>query len=495
MQIRLAGRPRCLRVLPLCVATLVAVCSLPAQAASGPLSGQTTITEPAPQPGDFMGIGGGQNAVALSADGLTTLISVTDAKIDGYDGAGRVYVYHFAAGQWTLGETIDDPDPANDLEFGDALALDADGTVALIGSPSAVSGHANAGKAYLFTLSGGQWSKTHAFDDPPATFGDFFSDTSVALSADGKTAVIGAYFTTVSGHGGAGEGYIYQQSGGNWNLVASIPNPNPGSFMSDNFGMAVAVSGDGKSALFSGDDTAFLYTLSGGIWTQTHEFDDPDLNTGNEFSGSLALSHDGLTAVLADPVLPVVGSSVSGKAYIFHFSGGSWNLAHAFANPDHGSLGAFGYPLTVSADGLSVLIGSRPTVSGHPDAGKAYYYTLSKGSWSLAKTLVDPSPANNDRFGSSGVALSGDGSVAFIDASGKAVNKPQGIYGKAYVYQPASDLSSGGSSGGGSSGGGGGGSSGGYSSGGGGGTLDILLVLVLLGVHRHRSGKRWSPSH
>lgn len=480
------GGRACLRILCLSVAFLAS----PTHAATGPLSGQTTITEPTPLPGDFMGSGGGQNAVALSADGLTALIAVTDANIGGHDAAGRVYVYHFAAGQWTLGETIDDPDPSNDLEFGDALALDADGTVALIGSPSAVSGHPNAGKAYVFTFSGGQWSKTQEFDDPAAAFGDFFSDTSVALSADGKTAVIGAYFTTVAGHGGAGEGYIYNQSGGTWSLVASIPNPNPSpGFMSSDFGHAVAVSADGQSALFSNDDKAFLYTLSGGTWSQAHEFDDPDLNTGNGFGGSLALSSDGLTAVLADAVLPVVGSSVSGKAYIFHSSGGTWSLAASFPNPDHGSLGAFGYPLTVSADGLSVLIGSRSSVNGHANAGKAYYYTLSKGTWSLAKTLLDPSPTANDDFSSSGLALSADGSVAFIDAGGKAVDKTEGIYGKAYIYQPASELSSGGSSGGGSSGGGSGGSGGGYSSGGG-GALDLLLVVTLFGVIRLRSLKR-----
>src|SRR5262249_57972214 len=91
--------------------------------------------------------------------------------------------------------------------FGESVALSSDGNTALIGGPDDEAGN---GAAWAFTRSGSTWSQQGSkltgsgITGLLATFG-----TSVALSSDGNTALIGGPLD----NGEAGAGWGYRRSG------------------------------------------------------------------------------------------------------------------------------------------------------------------------------------------------------------------------------------------------------------------------------------------
>ena len=98
-------------------------------------------------------------------------------------------------------------------EFGSSVALSADGKTAIVGAPYDEDGsrsQGEAGAAFVFVLSGSKWeqqgSKLTGTGDEPIYFGN-----SVALSANGNTALVGAYETAVGGKEAEGfdQGAVY----------------------------------------------------------------------------------------------------------------------------------------------------------------------------------------------------------------------------------------------------------------------------------------------
>ncbi len=127
-------------------------------------------------------------------------------------------------------------------EFGVLVALSADGNTALVGG---WNDDGRKGAAWVFTRSGGVWSQ----QGPKLTAGGESESgagfgTSVALSADGNTALIGAPGDEFR----KGAAWIFTRSGSTWTqqggkLTGAGATKNPW------FGYTVALSGDGNTAL------------------------------------------------------------------------------------------------------------------------------------------------------------------------------------------------------------------------------------------------------
>jgi hypothetical protein len=88
--------------------------------------------------------------------------------------------------------------------FGNSVALSASGSTALVGAPDADRGEA----AYVFTLRHGTWSQTAELTAPDGARGDLFG-SSVALSALGSTALAGA----PSRNANTGAVYVFTEGG------------------------------------------------------------------------------------------------------------------------------------------------------------------------------------------------------------------------------------------------------------------------------------------
>jgi hypothetical protein len=363
-----------------------------------------TWTQQGPKliPADETGIGWFGSSVALSADGNTALI--------GGQFAGAAWVFTRTGGTWTQqGPKLTANDETGNGWFGSSVALAADGNTALIGG---YADNNSVGAAWVFTRSDGTWTqqgpKLTATDETGnGQFGD-----SVALSADGRTALIGGY----ADNNGVGAAWVFTRSDGTWSqqgpkLTATDETGN------GQFGDSVALSADGRTALIGGyaDNNyvgaAWVFTRSDGTWTQQG----PKLTATDEtgfggFGYSVALSADGSTAL--------IGGQFAGAAWVFTRSDGTWTQQgpKLTANDETGYGGyGFGSSVALSADGSTALIGN---LYDNNNVGAAWVFTRSDGTWTQqGPKLTATDETGNSWFGTS-VALSADGNTALIGAKG-----------------------------------------------------------------------------
>jgi hypothetical protein len=123
--------------------------------------------------------------------------------------------------------------------------------------------------------------------------GNAFLGYSVAVS--GGTMIVGA----LNDHAGTGAAYVYAQNGVNWTLVQQLVAQDGAA--NDQFGSAVAISGTtalvGAPGKASGQGFVYVFTQTGGSWSQQEELPEPAGGTsGDAFGCSVAVS--GRTAVV-----------------------------------------------------------------------------------------------------------------------------------------------------------------------------------------------------
>ncbi len=132
---------------------------------------------------------------------------------------------------------------------------------------------------------------------------------------------------------------------------------------------------------------------------------------------TVSLSSDGTTALVGAP--GVAGQD--GAAYIFHASTpGSWTSSSkpvAALTPKHGSRGAFGAALALSAGGTTAFVGAPFTKDGRLTAGAIYvFHASTEDAWSSsAKPAATLAVAHSGYVGFS-LAVSPDGTTLVTGA-------------------------------------------------------------------------------
>jgi hypothetical protein len=128
--------------------------------------------------------------------------------------------------------------------LGAAVALSSDGDTALVGAGGE---DGEQGAAWVFTRSGSGWQRraklTGRGEKGLGNFGE-----SVALSSNGKIALIGCPMENSSGLQRVGAAWLFSDSGSSWTRRARIAAP--GTSGEDGlFGLTLALSGVGTTAL------------------------------------------------------------------------------------------------------------------------------------------------------------------------------------------------------------------------------------------------------
>ncbi len=248
-----------------------------------------------------------------------------------------------------------------------------------------------AGAAYVFTRSSGIWSQQAYLKASNTWQSDSFG-FSVAISGD--TIVVGAWqedsnATGVNGDQAnysapdSGAAYVFIRSGGIWSQQAYLKASNTGAF--DYFGHSVAISGDtvvigareeaSNATGVNGDQSdnsadksgaAYVFTRSGGTWSQQAYLKASNTGAGDYFSlFSVAISGDTVVvgAPYEDSSATGVGgnqtdnsASASGAAYVFTRSGGIWSQRAYLKASNTGEGDGFGVSVTVSGD--TVVVGA-----------------------------------------------------------------------------------------------------------------------------------------
>ena len=190
---------------------------------------------------------------------------------------------------------------------------------------------------------------------------------------------------------------------------------------SDNFSYrSVSLSSDGNTALVgayledaggSGAGAAYVFTRSNGTWTQQQKIQASDPQASDYFGYSVSLSGDG-NAALVGAYLEDAGGTNAGAAYVFTRSNGTWTQQQKIQASNPQASDYFGYSVSLSGDGNTALVGAHPEDTGF---GAAYIFTRSNGTWSQNQKIQASDAETYDYFGNS-VSLSGDGNTALVGA-------------------------------------------------------------------------------
>jgi hypothetical protein len=282
--------------------------------------------------------------------------------------------------------------------------------------------------------------------------GDNFG-RAIAMSDDGTTMVVGAWAedsdgTAQSNDGadGAGAAYIYTLSAGSWVQQAYLKAASPA--VGDGFGYSVAISSDGNTVAIGAwrEDVAatdagavFIFTRSGGVWSQAAIIRAPNAGAGDNFGSSVALSDDGLVLAVGAMGEDSNGTAQTdnsadgaGAVYVFTPNFAGWasgiNTTDYIKAANAGAGDAFGISVALSGNGNVLAVGawgedsdgSAATNNGADAAGAAYVYTNGGGSWTgtgpTTSDYIKPTVVGaGDQFGVS-VALNTDGTVLAVGA-------------------------------------------------------------------------------
>ena len=213
-------------------------------------------------------------------------------------------------------------DGAASDNFGISVAISSDGNTAIVGSYFDDNERGtDAGSAYIFTRSGSTWTQQAKLIASDGAGNDRFG-FSVAISGDGNTVILGAYL----GGSYKGAAYVYTRTGTTWSEQTRILASDGAS--SDYFGWSVSISSDGNTAIVSAhyDDNekgtnaggVYVYTRTGTIWTQKTKLVASDGAANDNFGVAVAISSDGNTAIVGTNTDDNEKGTDAGSAYIFY---------------------------------------------------------------------------------------------------------------------------------------------------------------------------------
>jgi antibiotic biosynthesis monooxygenase (ABM) superfamily enzyme len=295
-------------------------------------------------------------------------------------------------------------------EQGWSAALSADGNTAIVGG---IVDNKLIGAAWVFTRSNDVWTQQGSKLVGTSVVGQAGQGISVALSADGDTALVGGPYDNSR----KGAAWVFTRSGGAWTQQGS-KLVGAGAVENATQGASVALSADGNTALVGGSNdnlkagAAWVFTRSGGVWTQQSKLVGTGA-VGNAAQGSsVALSADGNTAIVGGPS----NDSYAGAAWVFARSDGVWKqLGSKLIGTGAVGKAGQGFSVAMSADGNTAIVGG---LGDNANTGAAWVYSRSGGTWSQQGSKLVGSRAVGEAKQGHSVAMSADGNTAVVGGLG-----------------------------------------------------------------------------
>jgi len=299
-------------------------------------------------------------------------------------------------------------------QFGLALALSRDGTTLAVAAPTEASAATgidgdqsdntavDAGAVYLFTREASGWTQQAYIKASNTEANDQFG-WAVALSGDGNTLAVGAR---------------HEDSA------------------------AVGINGSEVSNAAANAGAVYVFVRTGTTWTQQAYIKASNTGASDNFGAALALDDGGDTLVIGaaqeDSASTGVGGNPNdetaqdaGAAYVYARAGATWSPAVYLkaTNADAGD--AFGWKVAISGDGSTIAVGApkessasamQPSDNSLSQSGAIYIYRRAGATWSADQLVKASNPELAANFGYS-VGLSQDGATlvgAAVDEAGAA---------------------------------------------------------------------------
>lgn len=303
---------------------------------------------------------------------------------------------------------------------GGRIAISADGNTAILGGEK---DNSDQGAAWVFTRSGDTWSQQGTKLVGTGNIGSAWQGCDVAISADGNTVIIGGSMDNSE----QGAAWVFRRTGSTWaqqggKLVGS------GNVGAARQGHSVALSADGNTALLGGwadnshNGAAWVFVRSGTTWVQQGSKLVGSGNTGAAKQGiAVALAADGNTALIGGDNDNSDGIVAHGATWVFARSGTNWSQQGGkLVGTGYANRAGQGRSVTLSADGNTAVIGGPEDDSYQ---GAAWVFVRNGTTWSQQGTkLIGTGVTGNARQGT-GVSVSADGNTALVGGSQDNTNQ------------------------------------------------------------------------
>jgi hypothetical protein len=306
--------------------------------------------------------------------------------------AGSVYGYlPNGAGGWNEVAHLVAPDGVPGGHFGGTLGLGGNAQWAVVGAWGVNSG---AGEAYIIHRTANTWSLANIFTPnygPSTRFGQ-----AVAMNKDGTLAAVAAPYADVIDVFGttpsAGRVLVYGRNANDtWTFQTDLHQFDISlRHTNDFYGLSLGADGNSVIVGVPGGDSAahtdcgFVHIWSRDAqnnWTGVGEIYAPDAENGAMFGQSVAMSGD--EVAVGAPYATGSGVQEAGKVYLFRNVNGAWVADGQVTTPNPAFLSAFGSKVALSGDLL--IVGSNIGVNTVYE-----YRRISAGQWVPNSTFVNP---------------------------------------------------------------------------------------------------------
>ena len=360
---------------------------------------------------------GGVAALPISNDGNTLVVMVMPGAVTGGVSIITAAGTANASRNFTLtttqfpnkqqGSKLVGTGAAGISRQGKSMALSADGNTAIVGG---YLDNGFRGAAWIFTRSGNTWTQQGAKLIVNDAVGAAYLGWSVSISADGNTAILGAPVD----NGNTGAAWVFTRSGDTWAQQGSKLVGSGATGIAQQ-GVGVAISADGNTAIIGGNydngaiGAAWVFTRSGNAWAQQ----------GSKLVGlgAIGTSQQGWNvSVSADGNTAMIGGFSDnggvGAAWVYVRSGNTWTQqGDKLVGAGGVGLSQQGWNVSLSADGNTAIFSGYEDNAGE---GAAWIFTRSGNTWSQqGSKLVGTGAVGQARQGID-VSLSADGNTAIM---------------------------------------------------------------------------------
>ena len=332
--------------------------------------------------GQIEGIEDGSRAgwsVSVNSDGSVVAYGEVTNSNNGSD-AGQVKIYGKTNDNWNqVGQAIQGEQAGGN--FGDAVSLNAEGTIVAVGSPFNEENGVNAGQVSVFENVNGNWVQMGQNINGESAFNN--SGRTVSLNASGTILAIGSHYNSNNGTQ-SGHVRVFEYTNGSWVQLGLDIN---GESQFDESGWSVSLSDDGTIVAIGAkynDANGYdkgqvrVYNYQNGSWTQIGE--DIDGEADNDLFGfSVSINSNGSIVVIGG-IHNEANGSLAGHVRVFEYTNGSWTQMGDDIDGEEGE--NFGYSVSISDDGLTVVIGAINGDGQEVNSGLARVYNFNNGNWS-----------------------------------------------------------------------------------------------------------------